>query len=185
MRNRNKIRHEKSTKYINLREDLSLDLGMYQVKAEVRLSAERVNTELYEVYNIDVDDIDVDFYIDSKRCQFQGFKELYEKLFGENTYTQMVDNLGKDFSKHAYENCMYPNVEDLPKRDLKKLFYDLLENVPQAEGKYFAYADDFQFLNVAKLTFPDAIEMIDAPYVNSDSGRSYSHQVVNLDLVNR
>ena len=183
MRNRNKIKHEKSTKYINLRENLSLDLGMYQAKAEVQLSAERVNTKLYEVYNIDVDEVDIDFYIDSKRCQYQGFRELYEKLFGDDTFVDMVSNLGQDFSKYASENCVYPNVVDLPKKDLKKLFHDLLEDIPEANYLTSAYADDFQFLSVAKLTFPHAIEVFDAPYVNNLDGTSYPHEVVNLDLV--
>lgn len=185
MRNRNKIKHERTVKFINLLEHLSLDLGMYQVKAAVRLSAERIETELYRVYNVDVDDVDVMFYIDGKSCQYEGFKELYEKLFGSNSYSSMVTALENDFRDHAAENCAYPCVEDLPKHDLKVLFYDLLSRVERGVYGDWEYADDFVFLTVARLMYPHAIQRIEAPYVNSDSGRYYDHEVINLNLINQ
>lgn len=185
MRNRNKIKHEKTVKFINLLEHLSLDLGMYQVKAAVRLSAERIDTELYRVYNVDVEDVDVMFYIDGKSCQYEGFKELYEKLFGSNSYSSMVTALESDFQDHAAENCMYPCVENLPKHDLKVLFYDLLSRVERGMHGNIEYADDFVFLSVARLLYPHSIQRIEATYVNSESGRSYDHQVVNLNLINQ
>jgi hypothetical protein len=185
MRNRNKIKHEKTVKFINLLEHLSLDLGMYQVKAALRLSAERIDTAEYEVYNVDVDDVELMFYIDGKSCQYEGFKELYEKLFGSNSYQSMVNNLCKDFEDHAIENCTYPRVEDLSKHDLKVLFYDVLSRVETSMYGKMEYADDFAFLNIARLIYPHAIQRIEAPWVNSESGRSYDHQVVNLNLINQ
>ena len=185
MRNRNKIKHEKTFICIKLLEHLSLDLGMYQVKASVRLSAERINTAEYEVYDVDVDYAEVMFYIDGKSCQEEGFKELYEKLFGSNSYQSMVNNLSKDFEDHAIENCTYPRVEDLPKHDLKVLFYDVLSRVGTSMYGKMEYADDFAFLNIARLIYPHAIQRIEAPYVNSESGRSFDHQVVNLSLINQ
>jgi hypothetical protein len=157
---------------------------MYQVKASVRLSAERINTAEYEVYDVDVDYAEVMFYIDGKSCEEEGFKELYEKLFGSNSYNSMVTALEEDFRDHAIENCTYPCVENLPKNDLKVLFYDLLSRVETSMYGKMEYADDFPFLNIAKLVFPHAIQRIEAPYVNSESGRSYDHQVVNLSLIN-
>jgi hypothetical protein len=41
-----------------------------------------------------VDDWEVDFLMDDKRMRHQGFEEVYDKLFGEGSYGEYVEELG-------------------------------------------------------------------------------------------
>lgn len=44
----------------------------------------------------EVQDIEVDFFVEDKRLSYTGFKELYENLFGKDTYQKYTDELAKE-----------------------------------------------------------------------------------------
>lgn len=181
MRNRNKIKHVETNMTKNLTITYSLDEGMYQVNATVNMMAEKIDTDNFNVYNIDVNDVDLEFFINSKRCAYDGFKDMYEKLFGKDSYASYSNMLYDEFADHASKNCGLTHFSALCQDDLKSLFNDLASKVKTNTVGCLIYADDWHLVSVAKKVYPEMVCRVDVPYVNSESGRSYSHHVVDMN----
>ena len=69
------------------------DLGMFQVKAVVFSHV----MESKRGYDHDIAETELTFSINNKDCQYTGFKELYEKLYGVMAFYPFYDALRTEF----------------------------------------------------------------------------------------
>lgn len=77
------------------------DEGMYKVKASVHVDIEegRDNQLFHQVT-----DVDLEFFINDKKCTYSGFKEMYEKLFSKGMFITYEENLYEEFEEHYLNN---------------------------------------------------------------------------------
>ena len=54
-----------------------LDYGLFRVDANVYSNAYSINESIKEIYEHDIHDIEFDFYVNGKRCKYEGFEELF------------------------------------------------------------------------------------------------------------
>ena len=78
------------------------DKGMYKVKGGVYVNIEESAT--LNRYVHEVTDIDLEFFVNDKKCTYVGFKELYEKLFGKDTFDSHYGKLQEEFEEHYLNN---------------------------------------------------------------------------------
>ena len=79
------------------------DLGLFQVKARVysMVSPNRGS------HNHDITEIEMHFSMNNKPCKYVGFKELYEKLYGVDTFNEFRDDLSKEFEEAYFKHTPY------------------------------------------------------------------------------
>ena len=78
------------------------DLGLFQVNASVW---SMVSHDCRQSH--DISDIELDFSVNNKPCKYNGFKEIYEKLYGTDTFSEFCDNLNCEFQEAYYEQTTY------------------------------------------------------------------------------
>ena len=76
---------------IHLTTKLSQDLGFVEVRALILSAGHQGEHSIYET--------ELTFHIGNKQCNYAGFKELYEKLFGRHTFDEFYDDLTEDFKE--------------------------------------------------------------------------------------
>ncbi len=73
---------------INLMHHSTIDLGIFTVKATT-------HTFLFEAkdtdWGADINETELEFYVNNKRCKYVGFKELYTQLYGNSFVTWEAD----------------------------------------------------------------------------------------------
>jgi len=73
---------------INLTHRSVVDLGIFTVKATT-------HTFLFEAkdtdWGADINETELEFYVNNKRCKYVGFKELYTQLYGNSFVTWEAD----------------------------------------------------------------------------------------------
>lgn len=85
------------------------DLGMFQVKAMVYSCVTKVNSTLYPNFHThEMNDIGLTFSINNKECRGNGFKELYQKLYGEDTFYPFCSELRAEFEEVYFKLTPYP-----------------------------------------------------------------------------
>jgi hypothetical protein len=118
---------------IKLDEDVNLevmttftkDLGLFQVKAMVYSCVTKVNcldysidkdydtfevadnSEPYNIQSHEINDIELTFSINNKECRDHGFKELYQKLYGEDTFYPFCSELRSEFEEVYFKLTSY------------------------------------------------------------------------------
>ena len=55
----------------------------------------------------DITEVTTVFILDGKRCKFSGFKELYEKLFGVNSFRTFNTDLSIEFQEEYFKQSPY------------------------------------------------------------------------------
>ena len=80
------------------------DLGIFQVKAMVYSSVSERNA----CYTHDINDTELTFSINNKECRGHGFKELYQKLYGEDTFYPFCSELRAEFEQAYFKLTPYP-----------------------------------------------------------------------------
>ena len=78
------------------------DLGLFQVDANVWSMVSQNCTN-----NHDIQDINLDFLVNNKPCKYNGFKELYQKLYGADTFCKFRDDLTEEFEKAYFKHTPY------------------------------------------------------------------------------
>ena len=161
--------------------------GFITAEASVFMAADQIKSEEVLVYNVDISDVDIEYFIDGKRCTYSGFKELYNKLFGDNAYEKFNSDLYDEFHDQAMKDCEYPTLDSLNRGKLKNLFREYFNNnAKTAMYESIEYTDNWQLLNIARKLCPNAIRTIEAPYADSctpTDTRSYVHDVIDIRLV--
>ena len=83
------------------------DEGMYKVKASVHVNIEEASKfskeRGYESFH-EVTDVDLEFFINDKKCTYSGFKEMYGKLFTTNSWKVYEEGLYEEFEAHYLNN---------------------------------------------------------------------------------
>ena len=83
------------------------DEGMYKVKGSVHVNIEEASKPSkkrgYENWH-EVTDVDLEFFINDKKCTYPGFKEMYGKLFGENKFKNYERELYDEFTENYLKN---------------------------------------------------------------------------------
>ena len=78
------------------------DLGLFQVDANVW---SMVSQDCRQSH--DIQDIELDFSVNNKPCKYNGFKEIYEKLYGINTFNKFRDDLTEEFEEAYFKQTTY------------------------------------------------------------------------------
>ena len=76
------------------------DEGMYKVKASVHVNIEEGAKQLFH----EVTDVNLEFFVNDKKCNYVGFKDLYEKLFNKSNWKEYEENLWEEFEAHYLAN---------------------------------------------------------------------------------
>ena len=83
------------------------DEGMYKVKASVHVNIEEASNPSkergYDHFH-EVTDVDLEFFVNDKKCNYAGFKDLYEKLFNKSNWREYEEKLYEEFEAHYLEN---------------------------------------------------------------------------------
>jgi len=76
-----KVKIESRTLSINLMHHSTVDLGIFAVKATTHsFLFDGLKTE----WGADINETEMEFYVNDKRCKYVGFKELYTQLYGNS-----------------------------------------------------------------------------------------------------
>ena len=85
---RYKVKIKDRSLSINLMHHSVVDLGIFTVKA-------RTHTFLFEAkdtdFGADINETELEFYVNNKRCKYVGFQELYTQLYGNSFNTWEAD----------------------------------------------------------------------------------------------
>jgi hypothetical protein len=83
------------------------DEGMYKVKGTVRVNIEEASNPSkergYDHFH-EVTDVDLEFFVNDKKCNYVGFKDLYQKLFNKSNWDVYEEKLYEEFEAHYLEN---------------------------------------------------------------------------------
>ena len=55
----------------------------------------------------EINDIELSYWINGKYCRYVGFKELYEKLYGNDTFKKFESDITKEFEEAYHANTPY------------------------------------------------------------------------------
>lgn len=165
-----------------------VDKGMFTVKASLYSVVGKFDHISETVYHHDINDIELYFYVDGKRCKYDGFKELYGKLFGIDNFSIFCSDTMKEIEDYHIATSQYPTLNSLTKSQLVKCWEQKFSVVPKATAEMthckngeMLYADEFEFRLITKLLYPEAIEKWKLPYAHGDNNKAYTHEVVNLN----
>ena len=83
------------------------DEGMYKVKGSVHVNIEEASKASkergYENWH-EVTDVDLEFFVNDKKCKYVGFSNMYEELFGKGTFDTYYTKLYKEFEAYYLAN---------------------------------------------------------------------------------
>ena len=83
-----KVKIDDRSLSINLMHHSTIDLGIFTVKATT-------HTFLFEAkdtdWGADINETELEFYVNDKRCKYVGFKELYTQLYSNSFKTFEAD----------------------------------------------------------------------------------------------
>ncbi len=83
-----KVKIEDRSLSINLMHHSVIDLGIFTVKATTHsFLFDGIKTE----WGADINETELEFYVNDKRCKYVGFKELYTQLYGNSFVTWEAD----------------------------------------------------------------------------------------------
>ena len=83
----------------------SKDEGMFQIEANVySMVTNRVDSPRYDH---DITDMDIQFFINNKKVKYNGFKDLYTQLFGENTFNEYYAKKSEEFEQAYLKTTPY------------------------------------------------------------------------------
>ena len=83
-----KVKIEDRTLSINLMHHSTVDLGIFAVKAT---SHSFLFDRMDGTKGADINETELEFYVNDKRCRYVGFKELYTQLYGNSFNTWEVE----------------------------------------------------------------------------------------------
>ena len=83
-----KVKIAEVNKSINLMHHSTVDLGIFAVKATT-------HSFLFDAketdWGADINETELEFYVNNKRCKYKGFQELYTQLYGNSFNTWEAD----------------------------------------------------------------------------------------------
>ena len=82
------------------------DLGLFKVNATV-WSYVNFNMNNEDYYDHEINDIELSYEINGNYCRYSGFKELYGKLYGENSFEKFEKDIIFEFKQAYYDTTSY------------------------------------------------------------------------------
>ena len=82
----------------------SKELGLFTVKGAVWSHAVLNSKNTYEH---EISDIEMSYEINGKYCRYEGFKELYDKLYGNDSFNKFEKATYKEFEEAYYKRTPY------------------------------------------------------------------------------
>jgi hypothetical protein len=176
-----KIKKTGESTYLQKSTFYKLSKSFYEVDLIVYSEIHRIDTiKSIDVYSVEVQDIETNFIVDGKNVQYGGFKELYEKLFGKETYATFLSNICDEVEKHHLDSISELTFNKLSTSQLKKAWNDLYDNVDKNTWEGIEYADNWYFLEATKVLYPHAVETMDIPHAHGKTPKCYNHSIVNI-----
>ncbi len=84
---------------------MTKDLGLFQAKGEIWSIVTPNNGDFYH----EITEISFVYAVDNKPCKYVGFKELYEKLYGDNSFRKFEAELEYEFEEAYRKQTSYKN----------------------------------------------------------------------------
>ena len=84
---------------------MTKDLGIFQAKGEIW----SIVTPGDGDFEHDITEICFVYSVDNKPCKYVGFKELYEKLYGDNSFSKFENELESEFAEAYHRQTSYKN----------------------------------------------------------------------------
>ena len=136
-----KIKIEKEGSSTNKYISLSQDRGIFKVEAEVDLCYYEYD-KFPGLFDRSVHGVSLYYYFENKMVQRLGFKELYEKLFGENSFKEFETELEIEFEQAAFEHYSkeYRTVDNISCEEAENYLETHLKNNPHLVNE--AYCED-------------------------------------------
>ena len=100
-----KIKKIESITDLSVYTKFTKDEGMFQVEARVY---SMVSSPAHGItYDHDISDIEIEYIINNKKVKYCGFKNLYNQLYGENTFNKYNDEKYKEFEEAYFKTTTY------------------------------------------------------------------------------
>jgi len=98
-----KIKKIESITDLSVYTKFTKDEGMFQIQARVYSMV----TQRGNIYDHDISDIEIEYIINNKKVKYCGFKNLYNQLYGENTFNKYNDEKYKEFEEAYFKTTTY------------------------------------------------------------------------------
>ena len=169
---------------------VSKECKFFTVKAQTRICYSQT---LYfpELHYEETWDTDLNFFMDGKQVNYKGFKDLYEKLYGEKTFEDFEKNLVEKLEEAAcsHHHKKYKTIENLDKNELDSYINNMITNnlifkrteVCKKTNKKYLYTSDYLFKRLCRKTDKYAIQKLVLPYTSFPKNDKHNeHEVVVL-----
>lgn len=87
------------------------DLGLFKVNGVV-WSYVNSNAPSRGRYDHEINDIELSYEINGKHCAYVGFKELYGKLYGKNSFEKFEQEVTQEFEEAYFTSTPYKNIQN-------------------------------------------------------------------------
>ena len=164
-----------------------VDCGIFQVDVELYSSEFEMKDLSNKLFSCDIQDIDLEFSIDGKRCNYDGFKELYEKLYGKDSYKDFNKEIVDYIEAEHFKLSDRPYLQNISINKAKKYLSELLTtstyatNITMVNGKKIVYTDKWNIVELAKIAEHNKTYEVKCKRAGSSSDREYTHSILNLD----
>lgn len=134
-------------KYTNLnfdyynKYDIKID-KLNSVELNVSANIYKITSDL-DVYDVEIQDTEATFYLNGKATQHQGYKNLYNSLYGEGSYDKHYDELEKiAIEQFESDVTVTPLLKNMSKSDTKKYLKKLLSDTKKYQTEITTIKDD-------------------------------------------
>ena len=164
-----------------------VDCGMFQVDAELYSSEFEMKDLSSKLFSCDIQDIDLEFSIDGRRCNYDGFKELYEKLYGKDSYLDFNQKIVDYVEYKHFKLSDRPYLQNISVGKAKEYLSELLAtsnyatNITMVDGKKIVYVDKWNIVELAKVAEPNKTHEVRCKRAGSSSDKEYMHSIFDLD----
>ena len=161
-----------------------VDYGMFQVSVDVYSNEFELEDLGNKLFSCEIQDVVLDFSINGKRCKHEGFKELYEKLYGEDSYLDFTKELTSDIEVQHLNLSDRPFIQNLSVDKATEYLSELLTtSIYQTRktmlgDKEIVYADKWIIVELAKIAAPNSVHRVNCK--GTQSGIMYEHSIYDL-----
>ena len=169
---------------------LHQDREFFTVQAETRICYSEVK-ELPGLHYEDIWDTDLRYFVQGKQVEWKGFRELYEKLFGANSFKDFESNILEEFEKFLSEHHSknYKSITRLTNEEacecmellIKEQKISTKKAICNNTKKEYFYSSDWLAKPLCKNFGLYPIKKLNVPYTYvSNTTAAKEHQVVVL-----
>lgn len=167
------IKISEATREVHEYLDVSKECKFFTVKAHTRICYSQTFC-FPELHYEEAWDTDLNFFMDGKQVNYKGFKDLYEKLYGEKTFGDFEMNLVEELEEVAclHHRKKYKTIENLDKNELDSYINNMITNnlvnkrteVCKKTNKKYLYTSNYLLRRLCKKAGKYAIQKLVVPY---------------------